>query len=77
MRMTACTVQPCALHVTTYSQRHATALLRENTHPKIVSERLGHATVGITLDTYSHAIPSLQKEAAAKFDDTLKALGID
>ena len=34
-------------------------------HPKVVSERLGHATVSITLDTYSHAIPALQKEAAA------------
>ncbi len=35
-------------------------------HPKVVSERLGHATVAITLDTYSHAIPALQEEAAAK-----------
>ena len=34
-------------------------------HPKVVSERRGHATVGVTLDTYSHAIPALQEEAAA------------
>jgi integrase len=34
-------------------------------HPKVVSERLGHATVSTTLDTYSHAIPALQEEAAA------------
>ena len=34
-------------------------------HPKVVSERLGHATVSITLDTYSHAIPAMQEEAAA------------
>jgi integrase len=33
-------------------------------HPKVVSERLGHATVAITLDTCSHAIPALQEEAA-------------
>lgn len=33
--------------------------------PKVVSERLGHATVSITLDTYSHAIPAMQEEAAA------------
>ena len=33
-------------------------------HPKVVSERLGHATVSITLDTYSHAIPAMQEEAA-------------
>jgi integrase len=32
---------------------------------KVVSERLGHATVSITLDTYSHAIPAMQEEAAA------------
>ena len=31
----------------------------------VVSERLGHATVSITLDTYSHAIPAMQEEAAA------------
>ena len=35
-------------------------------HPKVVSERLGHSTVSITLDTYSHAIPALEEEAAAR-----------
>jgi integrase len=44
-------------------------VVRANTitgiHPKVVSERLGHATVSITLDTYSHAIPAMQEEAAA------------
>jgi integrase len=35
-------------------------------HPKVVSERLGHSTVAITLDTYSHAIPAMQADAAAK-----------
>jgi integrase len=34
-------------------------------HPKFVSERLGHATVPITLDIYSHAIPAMQEEAVA------------
>ena len=42
---------------------HATLALRAGIHP--VSERLGHATVSITLDTYSHAIPAMQEEAAA------------
>ena len=37
---------------------HATLLLGANVHPKVVSERLGHATVGITLDTYSHVLPT-------------------
>ena len=38
--------------------------LQAGIHPKVVSERLGHSTVAITLDVYSHAIPSLQREAA-------------
>jgi len=44
---------------------HATLGLQAGIHPKVVSERLGHATVSITLDTYSHAIPAMQEEAAA------------
>jgi integrase len=35
-------------------------------HPKVVQERLGHPSVSITLDLYSHTVPSLQEEAAAK-----------
>ena len=45
---------------------HATLALRAGVHPKVVSERLGHATVAITLDIYSHAIPAMQEEAAAR-----------
>jgi integrase len=45
---------------------HATLLLRAGVHPKIVSERLGHAKVSITMDVYSHALPTLQREAAGK-----------
>ena len=41
----------------------ATQLLSQNVHPKIVSEMLGHASITITLDTYSHVIPDMQKEA--------------
>jgi integrase len=43
---------------------HATHALQAGIHPKVVSERLGHASIGITLDTYSHALPSMQAEAA-------------
>lgn len=42
---------------------HATYLLIQNVHPKIVQERLGHTNVGITLDTYSHLVPGLQQTA--------------
>jgi len=47
---------------------HATLMLAQGVHPKIVSERLGHASIGITLDTYSHVLPSLQSQAADAFD---------
>ena len=46
----------------------ATLLLAEGVHPKIVQERLGHATIGITLDTYSHILPSMQQETAERLD---------
>ena len=47
--------------------RHSVAsiLLAWGGHPKVVSEMLGHATIALTLDTYSHVIPSLQQEAAS------------
>jgi len=48
---------------------HATHLLEANIHPKIVSERLGHATISITLNTYSHVLPNMQVEAADKIDE--------
>jgi integrase len=44
---------------------HATLALQAGVHPKVVSERLGHATVAMTLDSYSHLIPGLQQDAAA------------
>jgi integrase len=50
---------------------HASLMLRQGIHPKIVSERLGHATVGITLDTYSHVTPGLQEAAARRFEEGL------
>jgi len=35
-------------------------------HPKVVQERLGHSQIRVTLDTYSHVLPSMQREAAEK-----------
>jgi len=54
---------------------HATLMLLQGVHPKIVSERLGHASIGITLDTYSHVLPSMQQEAADAFDQLFVVAG--
>ncbi len=43
---------------------YATLALKAGVHPKVVSERLGHATVGVTLDLYSHVVPSIARAAA-------------
>ena len=51
---------------------HASLLLRQGVHPKVVSERLGHASVNITLDTYSHVLPGLQSAAALALDAALE-----
>jgi len=52
---------------------HATQLLKVGVHPEVVSERLGHASIGITLDTYSHVMPGMQEDAAEKIDAGLRA----
>ena len=52
---------------------HATLMLKQGVHPKIVSERLGHASVNITLDTYSHVLPGLQEAAAVAFEEALQS----
>jgi len=56
-----------------YDLRHtcATLLLAAGENPKVVSERLGHANITLTLDTYSHVLPDMQKEAAAKLEEML------
>ena len=50
---------------------HATLLLKADVHPKIVSERLGHSSIQITLDTYSHVLPNMQQESAEKLEDII------
>jgi integrase len=58
-----------------YDLRHscATLLLAANEHPKVVSERLGHANIILTLDTYSHVLPSMQQAASEKLEKILFA----
>lgn len=56
-----------------YDLRHscATILLANGTHPKVVADRLGHASVTLTLDTYSHVTPTMQAEASMAMDRML------
>ncbi len=57
---------------------HATLLLMQGIHPKVVQDRLGHETITTTLDTYSHVLPTLQREAAAAIDAAIgHRLGTD
>jgi integrase len=57
--------------------RHTAAslMLERGVHPKLVSEMLGHATIGITLDLYSHATPVMHREAARAMDQLLAEQG--
>ena len=50
---------------------HASLMLKQGAHPKVVQERLGHSGIQITLDTYSHVAPGLQEAAAQRFDEVL------
>jgi len=57
-----------------YDLRHTTAtlLLSAGENPKVVSERLGHASIVLTLDTYSHVLPTMQKTATAKMEKLMR-----
>jgi len=50
---------------------HATILLKQGINPKVVAERLGHSNIRITLDTYSHVLPTMQSETANKINELL------
>jgi integrase len=60
-------------HKRFYDLRHtcASLLLVQGVHPRVVMEILGHSQIGLTMNTYSHVIPTLQKEAASRMDELL------
>jgi integrase len=60
------------LHLHELRHTHATLLLRAGEHPKVVSERLGHADVNITLTTYSHVTSTMQRGAATAIGGLLR-----
>lgn len=51
---------------------HASQMLAAGVHPKVASERLGHSTIGITLDLYSHVMPGMQADAAEQVDAAIQ-----
>ena len=62
-------------HQRFHDLRHtcATLLLAQGIHPRVVMEILGHSQISLTMNTYSHVVPALQKEAAGRMDDVLKS----
>ena len=62
-------------HMRFHDLRHtaATLLLSEGVHPKVVQERLGHSSIAVTMDVYSHVMPTLQRDAAERLDRLLAA----
>ncbi len=60
-----------------HDMRHtaATLLLGGDTHVKLVSELLGHSSIVLTLDTYSHVLPAMHREVAVKMDALLDDAG--
>jgi integrase len=62
-------------HMRIHDLRHtcATLLLAQGVHPRVVMELLGHSQIALTLDTYTHVLPSVRKEAAQQMDAVLRA----
>ena len=64
--LTAAGLPPIRLHDLRHSC--ATLLLVQGVNPRVVMETLGHSQVSLTLNTYSHVLPALQRDAANKMD---------
>ena len=66
-------LQACVKRIHSHDARHthASLMLKQGIHPKVVQERLGHSTISTTLDIYSHVVPGLQEAAARSFDNLI------
>lgn len=66
----------CGLDISFHALRHthASLLIKAGVHPKVISERLGHSNIGITMDTYGHLMQGMQKEAASRIDDIMQGM---
>lgn len=60
-------------YVRIHDMRHtaATLMLHEGIHPKVVQEMLGHSSISMTLDLYSHAAPTMHRDAVKRIDVVL------
>ncbi len=54
----------------------ATLLLSLGVHPKVVQELLGHTQISMTMDIYSHVLPSMQQDAVSKLNDLLVRMAV-
>ena len=52
-------------------------MLQNGEHPKVVQEMLGHATIAITMDTYSHVLPNMQRDAVDRLEVLLSDVRVD
>ncbi len=71
----SCTKLENLSHMRFHDLRHraATILLTRGTHPKVVEEILGHSQIAMTLDVYSHVLPSMQEDVTKRWDDDFGA----
>lgn len=60
-----------SIHLYALRHTHATLLLSAGVHPKIAAERLGHSSLRMTLDVYSHVVPTMQREVAGQVGSLL------
>ena len=67
--------EPCTFHDLRHS--HAAILIAQGEHPKVIQERLGHASIKTTLDTYGHLFDGLDEAAADRLDATWRASRAD
>ena len=60
------------LHFHSLRHTHASLMLAAGVHPKVVSERLGHSSISVTMDIYSHVLPGLQEDAVDRLEKLLE-----
>jgi integrase len=67
--------EPCTFHDLRHT--HAALLIAQGEHPKVIQERLGHASIKTTLDTYGHLFDGLDEAAAERLNATWRDPGVD